>query len=194
MGKRYNVGVDIDGVLANFTGAARQLCIELFGKPDPSAVQTGWGFDSLGITKEEEELMWRTIDAQHNWWMSHGVMPNTQYVRALTQEHRVVFITNRKDGDEKSASWPIEEQSQEWLRRNFNIFAPNVIISDKKGPIAEGLKLHYFIDDRPKNVEDVIESYPLCKTYLLDAPYNKECPVTRTFGFDSFAKMILGAY
>lgn len=192
MSKRFNVGVDIDGVLADFTFSARQLCKYLFnGRPDDSLIQTGWGFDSLGLTKEEENLMWRTIDAQRNWWTTFRRMPNTNLLKHLTNEHRVIFITNRKDGDD--GSWPIEVQSAEWLREQFNIFSPNVIISDSKGPVALGLKLDYFIDDRPKNVEEVCQGAPKCMTYLLDATYNKECPARRISSFDAFANIILEA-
>jgi len=189
MTKRLNIGVDVDGVLAAFTEGARNLCKYMFnGKPDDSLIQTGWGFDSLGLTKDEENLMWRAIDKTENWWMTLRRNPDTQLLKALTQEHRVVFITNRKDGE---VGWPIEEQTQEWLRREFGIFSPNVIISDKKGPVALGLKLNYFIDDRDKNVTEVCAEAPDCITYLLNASYNQDCKVQRVSSFDAFANLIL---
>lgn len=190
MTKRFNIGVDIDGVISDFTHSARELCKLLFnGKPDDSLVQTGWGFDSIGLTKDEENLMWRTIDKQQNWWMTHHRMPDTNLVKPLCDDHRVVFITNRKDGDE--GSWPIEEQSAEWIRRKFNVFSPNVIISDNKGPVALGLKLDYFIDDRDKNYLEVCKAAPKCESYLLNATYNQDCKARRISSFDAFANLIL---
>lgn len=131
--------------------------------------------------------MWRAIDAIPNWWMSLDRLPNTNYLRHLTENERVVFITNRKDG----AGYPIEDQTAQWLIEKFHIWQPNVIISDNKGPVAAGLKLDYFIDDRPKNVEEVIAGSPDTETYLLDTTYNQECPIQRVFTFDEFAMRCL---
>ena len=189
MGKRLNIGVDIDGVLSNFTLAARTLCKQLLsGKPSDDLVQTGWGFDSLGLTKEEENKMWRTIDVTPNWWLNHQPMPDTDLLPELNEKHRVVFITNRKDG----TGWPIEDQSKHWIKRNFGIFNPTVIISDNKGPLADGLNLHYFIDDRPKNILDVITYAGRTEVYLQDGTYNQEMVgVDRVKNFNEFASIIL---
>lgn len=186
--KRLNIGVDVDGVLSAFVPAARKLCKELFnGRPDDSLIQTSWAFDSLGITKEEENILWRAIDNTPNWWLTHDRMSDTDFLPALAEKHRVVFITNRKDGN---VGLPIETQTAEWLKKNFALYNPMVTISDNKGPLAAGLKLDYFIDDRPKNVEEVHQY--IRKTALLDATYNQEFAYHwRVPTFDAFAKLIL---
>ncbi len=174
MGKRLNVGLDVDGCISDFTGSARKLCKQLFnGRPDDALVQTSWAFDSLGITPEEENKLWRRIDTIPNWWLDHKPMDNTDLLPQLCEKHRVIFITNRKDG----TGWPIEDQTKVWLKRNFGLNNTNVIISDKKGPVAHGLKLDYFLDDRPKNVQEVFDASTLNwapSVYLLDATYNQE--------------------
>jgi 5' nucleotidase, deoxy (Pyrimidine), cytosolic type C protein (NT5C) len=187
---RYNVGVDVDGVLSNFTLAARTLCKMLFnGKPSDDLVQTGWGFDSLGLTASEERLMWDTIDQCHNWWMDHQPLAGTNLLKLLCQNHRVTFVTNRKDG----VGWPIEEQTQQFLRQNFQIYSPNVVISGDKGAVAKGLNLHYIIDDRDKNILDVVRDFPQCKSYLKRDTYNKHMASypLQVDTFDEFAKEIL---
>jgi len=115
-------------------------------------------------------------------------MPNTSLLKPLCDKHRVIFITNRKDG----LGLSVDKQSAEWLVRKFWIFYPTVLLSGEKGPLAKGLKLDYFIDDRPKNVEEVAAYYPECKTVLLDATYNQECkyPV-RVQSFNDFAVPLL---
>lgn len=191
MGKRLNIGVDVDGVLSDFTSSARKLLKELFnGKPSDDLIQTSWAFDSLGITPEEESWMWKRIDTIPNWWLNHGKMPHTDLLPQLCEKHRVIFITNRKDG----AGWPIEDQTKIWLKRTFGVVNTNVIISDQKGPVAKGLKLDYFIDDRPKNYKEVYDESPATMAYLLDATYNQECQgAARARSFNEFARMILGA-
>lgn len=190
MTKRLNIGVDVDGVLSNFTKAARTLCKEMFdGRPDDSLIQTSWAFDSLGISKQEENIMWRKIDSLENWWMGNERMPDTSLLTNLCMAHRVIFITNRKDG----LGWPIEVQTAEWLRRNFWLHNPNVVISDDKGAVAKGLKLDYFLDDRTKNIMDVVRDYPQCTSVLRADTYNTECthPI-RVSTFNEFAARLLG--
>lgn len=184
-----NIGVDIDGVLSNFTRSARELCKSLFnGKPDDRLVQTGWGFDSLGLSKEDEDVMWREIDSIPNWWTTHAALQGTHLLKPLCDKHRVVFITNRKDG----VGLPVDKQSAVWLTRTFHIFHPAVLLSNDKGPLVKALKLDYYIDDRPKNVLEVIQSAPRCQTALLDATYNQEfVHGWRVACFDDFARPLV---
>jgi uncharacterized HAD superfamily protein len=197
MTKRLNIGIDVDGVLADFTTAARKVCQELFdGRPDDSLVQTTWAFESLGITKEEENILWKELDSRKNWWLeSLYKLPNTNLLMPLYEKHRLIFITNRKDG-KNPASWPIELQTAEWLRRQFHIYHPNVIISDNKGPLMDGLKLDYFIDDRPKNVQEAVEAidpqHQATLPVLLAATYNRDYMYPyQVSSFNEFADVIL---
>jgi uncharacterized HAD superfamily protein len=188
MGRRLNIGVDVDGVLSDFATSARKLCKQMFnGTPADSLIQTSWSFDSLGITREQESRMWRKIDAIPNWWLNHDKLPNTELLPELCAKHRVIFITNRKDG----TGWPIEDQTKIWLKRNFGVVNTNVILSDAKGPVAVGLKLDYFIDDRPKNVLEVIAEAPATRVFLQDGSYNQECKgVDRVVSFNEFVEVI----
>jgi 5'(3')-deoxyribonucleotidase len=179
------IGVDIDGVLADFLAKARTLLKEMCGKPADDLIQTGWGFDSLGITKEEERQFWDKLDTIPNWWYDLPKMPGTDTIKRLCDKYRVIFITNRKDG----TGMPVDVQSAAWLQWTFGINYPTVLLSDDKGPLARALKLDWFIDDRPKNVEEVRVSSPLTRTVLYRTSYNTEyahldCVKT----FDEFTK------
>jgi len=189
---RKIIGVDIDGVLADFTGTARKLCKNLFnGRPDDSSIQTGWGFDSLGISKDEENLMWKAIDSIPNWWMTLEKLPQTYMLEQLIGEgHRVIFITNRKDG----AGVPVDLQSAIWLKEKHRLRHANVVLSDDKGPVAKGLKLDYYIDDRDKNVLEVLQAAPNCKTFMCRWPWKPSFQdgFPRTVdNFNEFAKIVL---
>jgi len=188
MAKRYSVGIDVDGVLAAFTHAARQTMKKLFaGRPDDLLVQTTWAFESLGITAEEERIFWRHVDNEPNWWLTLKALPFTFTLPELVANHRCVFITNRKDG----AGLPIEQQTSSWLRAHFGLREPTVVISNNKGPVAVGLKLDYFIDDRPKNVSEVINCSST-RVFLCDATYNASYDdAQRVANFDQFAKIII---
>lgn len=184
---RFNIGVDVDGVLANFTGGAREICKRLYGKPDDSLIQTSWDFSSLGLTKEDEIGMYKEIDRTWNWWMSLKPMLNVTLLPFLVRNHRVVFVTNRKDG----FGDPIEEQTARWLYNTFYIENPNVVISGDKGAVAKGLALDYLIDDRPKNIEDVVRDYPRCRAVLYSDTFNQDFDYkVRVKSFDQFARYV----
>jgi len=186
-----NVGVDIDGVLGNFTKAARKLCQELFdGRPKDSLIQTTWAFSSLGITAEEENQMWRKIDSIPNWWLGHEVLPNTDLLYSLCNKHRVIFITNRKDGTGR----PVDKQSAMWLTEKFHLFHPTVLISADKGPLTKALKLDAYIDDRDKNINEVAASIGVDKTVMCRWPWEPEFQKyypNYVLSFNEFAKRLL---
>lgn len=169
--KRLTIGVDVDGVLGNFTGAARHICRKLFnGRPAEDAVQTDWGFDSLGMTKDEEDQMYRFIDTQYDWWLELPVLANTDLLRSVCDEHKVIFITNRKSG----LGLPVEEQTKAWLYWNYHILHPTVLVSNDKGPLCKALGLDYFIDDRDKNVREVSEAIGQQKVIMNRWPWQPE--------------------
>lgn len=179
-----------DGVLADFGRAARNVCHRLFnGKPDPSLIQTGWGFDSLGITPEEQSQMYMYIDAVPNWWHNEiDPLPQTDLLPKLCEQHRVIFITNRKDG----TGAPIEEQTASWLHWFYKLPFQTVLISDVKGPIVKALRLDAYIDDRPSNIQDALWHYPKCLTVINDTTYNREFDrAPRVANFNEFAKQFL---
>lgn len=195
--KKLTIGVDVDGVLADFTEAARSLCKEKFnGRPDDKLVQTGWGFDSLGLTKAEEDAMWEHIDNATNWWYSEiNPLADAQLLRFLCDEHRVIFITNRKDAKPESGSMGVEKQTAFWLTNYFNIHAPTVLLSKAKGPLAAALKLDAFIDDRDKNLEEVIDAIGPEKVWGLRATYTPKALLKShpnwVDSFDEFAAKFL---
>lgn len=197
MAKKLIIGVDVDGVLADFGGAARRLCQALFnGRPADHLVQRGWGFDSIGLSSEEEDELWRTIDSNENWWYnSLFPLPNTNLLKALCDKHRVIFITNRKDALPQSGSMPVNEQTAYWLRNWFKIPNPTVLLSKTKGPLALGLKLDYFVDDRDKNIEEVVNAIGEKKVYGLKATYTPAGLLAThpnwVSSFNEFARMFL---
>jgi hypothetical protein len=189
---RLRVGVDIDGVLAEFVPSARKLCKQLFnGRPDDRLVQTSWAFDSLGISKDEENVLWNVIDNTPNWWMGLGKTPGAsiEKMQELIQTCMVIFITNRKDGN---VGKPIEEQSSSWLARTFRLLNPTVLIMNDKGPLLNALKLNHFVDDRPKNIQECNLYAPKCEATLLNETYNQDFIYDkRVNSFDEFVDKVL---
>jgi uncharacterized HAD superfamily protein len=172
MAKRLKIGVDVDGVLADFTGGARQILKDHLGIDTTGRTQTGWGFDSIGVDKATERKLWDYIDDYKDWWYNClQPLPNCNLITTLCEKHQVIFITNRKHATEASGSMPVNEQTAFWLRQWFNIPNPTVLLSDNKGPLCAALGLDLFIDDRDKNLTEVIAAIGEDKVVGLEASY-----------------------
>lgn len=183
--KRLKIGIDVDGVCGDFLSRAYDICRAFCGKPVPGAVQTSWGFDSLGINSSEIKELWKVIDSTENWWEGHAALDTTTFLSKMSRLHELYFITARQQG----LGDPIEIQTANWLQMKFGILFPTVIVTHRKGPIVRALGLEYFIDDRDTNCAEVALHSSDTKVYLCDATYNQG-PVpegtTRCFGLDDF--------
>jgi FMN phosphatase YigB (HAD superfamily) len=181
------VGIDLDGVLADFTNAFRQLSLKLLGKPDPSLIQTDWDFECLGLTSKEVDFVWRHIKETKNWWIKLGKLPGTDELQRACI--RPIFITSRVE----TAGFPVAKQSEMWLMQNYGLVCPVVLVSDNKGPLAEALKLDWFIDDKVENCLDVADASVLTQVCIRTQPYNikfESTKVRRVNTFNEFAEAV----
>jgi hypothetical protein len=55
-------------------------------------------------------------------------------------------------------------------------------VEKNKGPLAEALKLDYFLDDKPENCEDVNDCAPGCRVFLREWPWNSNIPTNWNIG------------
>lgn len=177
------LGIDIDGVLADFNSAYIDLCIKIAGRdlfPARPFEIPCWSYPEFyGYTKEEVGKVWKHINEAEYFWQKLPAYPGTEGVmRQLYQarhSHAYYFITTRPG---QSAKY----QTEEWLEDRmyadswgFDYFTPTVLISAKKGPIALGLDLDAFIDDKVENCVDVATYCGLgCKVYMLNQPWNRD--------------------
>lgn len=171
------IGVDVDGVLAIFDQGYTDVLIKTSGRdlfPTKPYDPPCWDWTApLGYTKEEDKAAWQAVLDSTNFWRTLPAYPdasrNLGLLGALDAGgHEVYFITTRFGIKPKA-------QTTEWLYRNGYTGTPSVIVSSKKGPIAEGLGLDVFIDDKPSNCTDVLKHCGTsCKVYLLDRSWNQE--------------------
>lgn len=188
--RRLTIGVDMDGVLADFMGTARKWFFNLYGKPTPDMIQTSWSAISLGITPDQESHFWDLVRAKPGFWFSLAPLPNTSLIYRMTVEHDIYFVTNRfpTGGDDAGT------QSNMWLREHFQIKSPKVIVTGDKSVPAKRYQFDWFIDDKPSNLLDVLRGAPHCRLVLQDGTYNRDATgVPRVDNFNEFAKLILGA-
>ena len=167
--KRLTLGLDVDGVLAAFSPAFIDIANRMFGLDLKPEDQTGWAHQSLGLSDEQADQVWEEINSTPNWWATLSKLPGTAALTDAASRHRLYFITHRNP---TVVGLPIEEQTANWIRREFYIPNPTVITCEKKGTVARGLELDAFIDDKYANTRDVHSKSPLTKVFLHNAPYN----------------------
>lgn len=184
---RKRFGIDIDGVLANFTLAFTSLASDR-GLIDN---QLGWGPEAqkTWFFDFRVDPVWGAVDEIPNWWMTLLPIPSPGELERLARAaavHDVYFITNRR----RTVGLGVETQSQLWLQ-GLGIQADHVIATQKgkKGKLCAALDLTHFVDDNAENCEEIeaagIQTY--CRTW----PYNSEWSGKRVSSLGQFLSEVL---
>lgn len=169
------VGIDVDGIVANFFSAYEQAFIQVTGVDKfkgkyPDRLPPSWNWpQGDGYTEEEVERVWAAIKADTVFWASLSTLPYAdEFLKRLDEsQHEVYFVTDRP-------GLGPQVQTQYWLAQH-GYWGPNVIISRKgKGIVCDALSLEVYIDDKTENLKDCWAKSPSTALYTLDYPYNTE--------------------
>lgn len=170
------IGVDVDGVLADFVTAYNEVILKhtsIIIPPPSDSYPDVWEYDvAAGLTPEQLKTIWADIIKRpHFWGMLHALpgVPNALWkLSRLREEHDIYFITSRPGARAKY-------YTEMWLAwHGFD--KATVIITGKakdKGLIAQGLGLDIFIEDNATNLATVMDHVPELEGYLIDKPYNR---------------------
>ena len=166
------IGFDMDGVLADFSGAFREHEIRLFGPPagagttrarrhvtgDPEKEeerQAAAEAKSRRDTRGREDAVWEAIESIPDFWTTLRPLDAraVRRIHELMLRHRweVFFITQRPFTEGET----VQRQTQRWLvAQGFDL--PSVLVlHGSRGAAAAALRLDYHVDDRPQNCIDV---------------------------------------
>ncbi len=173
------IGIDIDGVLAQFNDAFILRVIQVTNKDlfpaRPFDILTWHYAQSYGYTDTEVSAVWESIKADKYFWQRLGPYDTAEAdLDALydCQEagHEIYFITARP------GIW-VKRQTEIWIQTHgyyIRFRIPTVLISSHKGLCAQALNLDAYIDDKDENVMDVLtRSFGKTKTFVMDRPWNQ---------------------
>jgi len=143
------LGMDVDGVLADFRSYFRALATSELGL-------RGGGDDSE-LSKGDVERLWKAVARIANWWMNLPAYEPEQITRLydLTRKGRweIFFMTSRPP----SGGDTVQMQTQVWLERH-GFYLPTVLTAPAgaRGELSRALRLDLMVDDHLSNCMDIV--------------------------------------
>jgi uncharacterized HAD superfamily protein len=167
------LGVDVDGVIASFSGRFVQMANKRFGTSYTELDQHDWDFQPW-FSKAQVDAVWVDINATENFWQTLRPLEGTSRLRWPIPNRELVFITSRTP----TRGHSVHNQTCAWLREHFHITYPFVIVVDnpsEKLGLIKNLGIDNFIDDKLSTVLQLNEAG--IRSYLKLAPYNSAKPL-----------------
>lgn len=162
------IGIDIDGVLAQFDPPFAELLTFLTNRPCNVGEPDQWEWPRQhGFSEKEEAAAWDYITAHPTWWATLERYPDAfADLRALEAAGwDLYFITARRTPY-------VKDISAAWLKRVYGLQHPTVLLASQKGLIAKALRLNAFIDDRADMAINVKIMSSRTRSYLRRRPHN----------------------
>jgi hypothetical protein len=151
------VGIDIDGVLADFRAAFHAAASGLGLAYPPSQVGDADEADSV-LSESAIKRAWKQVSEAHNWWTTLSAFEPAEIARlyALSRQHKweVFFLTRRPvtRGD------TVQVQTQWWLEQHGFYLPAVVTVPGSRGELANALRLDFVVDDQELHCVEVISS------------------------------------
>ena len=145
------LGVDVDGIVADFRTAFRALAERELGVAADDVEPE--------LSKANVDRLWRSIAWTSNWWLDVPAYEPDQIGRLYTESRRsrweVFFMTSRP----ASAGDTVQLQTQVWLERH-GFYLPSVLTAPAgaRGELARSLRLDLTLDDRMVNCLEIISA------------------------------------
>ena len=171
------IGVDVDGVLADFDTGFKKVVVESSGKDlfgegwTPNDITT-WNYtkDQYGYTLEEDKAAWESVKASPSFWYDLPPLDGCfDFLQSLSGDfiEDVYFITQRMGRH-------VKVQTEEWLFTNGYRDVPTVLISGDKAGCCKSLGITHYIDDKNENCRDVFDAEGTIEIYMLARPWNRQ--------------------
>ena len=162
------VGFDMDGVVADFASAFRDIECDLFGAdttdpapnaPEEEKEQTPDRTTNPAVSKKGSDrhrrAVWDRIRATPDFWTTlkptDPVAVRQLHAQMLQCGWEVVFITQRPS----TAGETVQRQTQRWLVQQGFDMPSVVVIAGSRGAAINALRLTHHVDDSPENCVDV---------------------------------------
>jgi hypothetical protein len=164
-------GIDVDGVIADFTGAFIREVNNIWPGRFPVDYQPiEWHW----IPESDEDRVWKVVKNKPNWWLSLQAYPENIRAIALHRirhpDDELFFVTARVS----TKGMPPMHQTQIWLNQcGIGGIGTSVIVdhSGDKSAIFNALECDANVDDKLEAVIDHVKRTN--GAYLLDRLWNR---------------------
>jgi len=148
------IGIDIDGVLADFRTAFRAAAVHSLRRDVDSRQEP----ELTPLSDADVRRVWDYIAKARNWWMDLQPYEPVEIARlySLTRANgwEVFFMTKRPPSGGDS----VQFQTQSWIER-YGFYLPAVMtVPGSRGEVANGLRLDLVLDDQLINCVEVISA------------------------------------
>lgn len=152
----FMVGLDIDGVLADFLSPFLLVLENRIGRgPIPAESITDFQFTNHSfLTKEAVWDCMLEVSHDADFWRALSPLIRSEEWRdleVLSQRGELVFVTNRFERN----TYDIRAVTREWLQRHGIIHPIVHFTQETKGDLVAKLGIKLFMDDRHENCVDV---------------------------------------
>jgi 5'(3')-deoxyribonucleotidase len=174
------IGIDLDGVTANWTVAAREMLNERWGHNfDLTREVPHWDYLKTMVTKKQWAWLW-TAGVERGLFLRPHVFPGAQAaLEYLCDNHDVFFLTDRP---KKARAHTIH-----WISSKLDVNAAGLMIDKTKTLIP----CDVFLDDKPENVQLIKFEYPKAQVFLMNRLYNEAFTwEPRVSGWDEFMEKV----
>ena len=193
--KKLKVGIDLDGVLADFRSA-------FLSRIGETTHPTRYDMSDLMPPSQLEALMHDLAKPSNaDFWLNLKPLPGTVRLLELMDKHDCVFITSRSENGGKI---DVALLACIWLEKVFRLpGVATVYVEDGQNSKARRILqsgLDAYIDDDPRVLVAIAAKSPSkCRRFLVDAPYNRDFTDpqfnaglwTRVKDFNEFAEIVL---
>jgi len=160
------LGIDIDGVLADFRTAFRdaaRACLQ-------REVQLDATDDKAPLAHSDIDRVWNHIARSPNWWMGVPAYEPAQiaelYKLSRSGQWEVCFLTKRP----ASGGDAVQFQTQWWLEQQGFYLPAVMTVPGSRGEVANALRLDLAIDDQFVNCAEIIGAGPTKALLMLRDP------------------------
>jgi len=187
------IGVDIDGVLADF----QTDFLKRVERDHAIGIPLSTRYDMTDIMSAHvRDKVMDSLQNDKDFWLSLKALHGTGLFWELCQQHKVKLFTSRPDfvvGPWAPTMWQLVV---DWSGKVFGKPVEFTTVVDKdKVQWMEGLDV--YIDDNPEVLAEVARRWPKTRLFLRNQPYNLRIDQNlslkyeRVMTFDDFAKVFL---
>jgi hypothetical protein len=166
------IGFDMDGVLADFAAAFREVESRLFGASGAVAAEApeveaqheddavrpaaAAAIPAPRESRRRRDAIWKDIHGTTDFWST--LQPHdpdaVRRIHEMMLRHgwEVFFITQRPS----TVGQTVQRQTQHWLRAQGFDLPSVLVINGSRGAAAGALRLDYHVDDSPQNCLDIV--------------------------------------